>query len=390
KAEEALRASEMRFRKAQEISHLGSWELDLVNNRLVWSDEIYRIFGLKPQEFDATYEAFLAAVHPEDRTEVDAAYSGSLRAGKDIYEIEHRVVRKSDAEIRIVHEKCEHVRDASGKVVRSIGMVHDITEKKSAEEILARDREMLEKLVEERSRRLADLTLELERSKRLSDMGTLAATVAHELRNPLAAINMAAANIRRKADNPLLDNHLNNIKKKVQESAQIINNLLFYSRLGPPNHEEVLINHILKECMASSLRQFGFKKMSFRKRLVSTKDIFIEADPVQVKEIFSNILNNSCDALPESGGRIEIVTENNEDYVKLRISDNGHGIDKEKIERIFEPFFTTKAKGTGLGLSVCQQIVNMHGGTINIESERNKGTAVFITLPKKAKRITGR
>jgi PAS domain S-box-containing protein len=135
-AEKALSQSEARLRRAQEIAKLGSWELDLVSNRLTWSDEVYRIVGLSPDEFDATYEAFIKAVHPDDRAAVDAAYSDSVSEGKNAYEIEHRVVRKSTGEIRVVHEKCEHIRDASGRIVRSIGMVQDITESKRAEEAL--------------------------------------------------------------------------------------------------------------------------------------------------------------------------------------------------------------------------------------------------------------
>jgi PAS domain S-box-containing protein len=135
-AEQALHESEWRLRRAQEIAHLGSWELDLLNDRLTWSDEVYRIFGLEPQQFAATYEAFLEAVHPEDRRAVDAAYSGSIRADQSTYEIEHRVVRPSTGEVRFVHEKCEHFRDQDGRIVRSIGMVHDITEWKVAEAAL--------------------------------------------------------------------------------------------------------------------------------------------------------------------------------------------------------------------------------------------------------------
>jgi PAS domain S-box-containing protein len=134
--ERALRESEQLLKRAQEIAHLGSWELDIINDRLTWSDEVYRIFGLQPQQFGATYEAFLESVHPQDRAAVDDAYSGSIRDGRDQYEIEHRVVRHSSSEVRIVHEKCEHFRDQDGQIIRSIGMVHDITERKQAEEQL--------------------------------------------------------------------------------------------------------------------------------------------------------------------------------------------------------------------------------------------------------------
>ena len=136
RAEDARREGELRLKRAQEIAHLGSWELDLLNNRLTWSDEVYRIFGLQPQEFKATYEAFLEAVHPDDRAAVDAAYTESIQAGKDSYEIEHRVIKRSSGEVRIVHEKCEHFRNQDGEIIRSIGMVHDITERKKAEEAL--------------------------------------------------------------------------------------------------------------------------------------------------------------------------------------------------------------------------------------------------------------
>ncbi|MGE5554651.1 MAG: PAS domain S-box protein [Methanocella sp.] len=140
-AEEALKQSEERLNRSEAIAQLGSWELDLVKNKLIWSNEVYRIFGLKPQEFDATYDAFLAAVHPDDRKAVDDAYTQSLRGGQSGYEIEHRVVRRDTGEVRVVHEKCTHIRDASGKIARSVGMVHDITERKKTEVALKESEE---------------------------------------------------------------------------------------------------------------------------------------------------------------------------------------------------------------------------------------------------------
>ena len=137
------------------MARLGSWQLDLGTDHLSWSDEVYRIFGLQPQEFAATYEAFLERIHPDDRAAVDAAYSGSLAEDRDTYEIEHRVVRK-DGEIRIVLERCEHVRDDAGQVVRSVGMVHDITERKRADEAV-NAAQMKQAAQEERSRLARDL-----------------------------------------------------------------------------------------------------------------------------------------------------------------------------------------------------------------------------------------
>jgi PAS domain S-box-containing protein len=144
KAERELFEREELLAKSQEIAHLGSWELDLEKDRLLWSDEVYRIFGLKPREFGATYEAFLSHVHPDDRQAVDEAYSGSVEDGKCGYEIEHRVIRKDTGELRIVHERCSHIRNNEGKIIRSIGMVHDITERRKAEDALKESEERLQ------------------------------------------------------------------------------------------------------------------------------------------------------------------------------------------------------------------------------------------------------
>jgi len=148
RAAEALRKSEAMLSKSQEIAHIGSWELDLNTNRLTWSSEVYRIFGLKPNEFEVSYEAFLEAVHPDDRAKVDAAYSDSVQAGKDSFEIEHRVIQNNTDEIRYLHEKCVHIRDAAGSIIRSIGMVQDITEHKWAEEQLVNSEEKLKIIFE--------------------------------------------------------------------------------------------------------------------------------------------------------------------------------------------------------------------------------------------------
>jgi PAS domain S-box-containing protein len=132
-AAETLYKKERMLNQTQAIAHLGSWELDLENNHLTWSDEAYRIFGLTSQDVTASYEIFLASVHPEDRDLVDRYYKDSLERNDEKFEFEFRIVRSSDGEIRNVYEKFYHLRDSQDNVIRSIGMVHDITERKRAE-----------------------------------------------------------------------------------------------------------------------------------------------------------------------------------------------------------------------------------------------------------------
>ena len=135
-AERLVIASKSRLDKTQQMAHLGSWELDLQSGKVTWSDEVYRIFGLLPQEFNATYEAFLDRVHPEDRISVNSTFMDSIHNQRAGYEIQHRMIHKNTGEIRYVFEKCEHIRDASGRIIRSVGMVQDITERKLSENAL--------------------------------------------------------------------------------------------------------------------------------------------------------------------------------------------------------------------------------------------------------------
>ncbi len=161
RAEQRLRESQALLAESQKISHLGSWSYDFRTNRLTWSDEVYRIFGLEPREFDGTYEAFLDAVHPEDRKAVESAYSGSLLEKQNSFDVEYRIVRKHTGEVRYVQGKCVHQSDAAGTVVRSIGMVHDITDRKMAEAALREREELLHLFIKHAPASLAMLDREM-------------------------------------------------------------------------------------------------------------------------------------------------------------------------------------------------------------------------------------
>ncbi|MEW6087821.1 MAG: ATP-binding protein [bacterium] len=294
-------------------------------------------------------------------------------------------------EVMVINNKTRFIQtdkipycDSNGNIIGVISFSVDITERKQAEEILKRDKETFEKMVKERSQELMKTQIELEKTKRLSDIGALAATVAHELRNPLNTIQMATYNIKRKIQDPSVERSLNNIQNKIIESEQIINNLLFYSKIRPPNYENLHFHEVLGECVRNFKKETS-KKVLIKKEFDSIKNIFIESDPFQIKEVFINLLNNAYDAVSHPGGLIEIKAYDNNESLEIRIKDNGVGISKENLGKIFEPFFSTKSKGTGLGLAVCCQIINLHSGTINIESEPDRGTEVSVILPKRQK-----
>ena len=142
-AENALSESRRRLEWAEEIGHMGSWEFDLDNNRLTWSDEVFRIFGLDPQSFTPDYRYFLSAVHEDDRDMVDHSYRESVERDDASYDIEHRIIRSDTGETRIVHEKCLHFRNPEGRIVQSLGMVHDVTEQRHIKQALeAKNREL--------------------------------------------------------------------------------------------------------------------------------------------------------------------------------------------------------------------------------------------------------
>jgi len=384
RAEEALKYSEERYALAQRAANIGSWDWDIRTGNLQWSEKIEPMFGFTRGEFGVTYEAFLECVHPEDRQYVIDSVNACIEEDKE-YDIEHRIVWPNGL-VRWVSETGNVIRDENNKAVRMLGVVRDVTERKKVEEILRRDKESFERLVNQKSEELLRAQKQLEKAKRLSDIGTLAATVAHELRNPLGVIRTAAYNIRRKRQNISVDKHLANIEKKISESGQIINNLLSYSRIKMPHYEKIQIYNILNECITSAKNRFYKQKVSIDKRFESLKKKVIEADPFQIREIFGNIINNAYQAIENKKGKIEVRAKHDgRGSITISFKDNGIGIDKEDLKIVFEPFFTRKSKGTGLGLTICNGLVNLHGGRIDIESKKGKTTTVTVSLPSKRK-----
>jgi PAS domain S-box-containing protein len=364
--QEALRESEQRLNRSQEIAHLGSWELDLVNNRLYWSDEVYRIFGLQPQEFGATYEAFIEAGHPDDRTAVNEAYSGSLREGRDSYEIEHRVVRKAAGEVRIVHEKCDHIRDDSGRIIRSVGMVHDITERK--------------KLEEDRERLLHEL---MRSNKELEQFAYIA---SHDLQEPLRMVSSFVQLLGHRYKGRLDEDADEFIGYAVNGAAhmqRLLNDLLAYSRVGMKGEPFKLID--LKSALDKAIINLKVEIDHTCAEIIHESLPIVYADEVQMVQVFQNLLGNAMKFSNAGPPRINVSAEMKDDEWVICVQDNGIGIDPKYFGRIFHIFKRLHSKeeyrGTGIGLAICKKIIERHNGRIWVESELGKGASFYFTIP---------
>ena len=382
-AEEALRESEQRSNRAQDIAHLGSWELDLINNRLTWSDEVYRIFGLQPQEFGATYEAFLEAVHPDDRAAVDAAYSGSVREGRDTYEIEHRVIRKLTGEIRTVHERCEHIRDASGRIIRSIGMVHDITQRKEAEDALRQRTLELQRLTETLEQQVQERTEKLEEANKV-------------LRQLSVKILSAQEEERKRFAGELHDtlgSYLGGIKFKVESAMQEIAKTP-KAATESLNTIVPVIQEAIEECrriqqdlrpsmlddlgLLPTLSWFCRRFQTLYSGIRIDKEVTIEEGEVPpplkivvfrvTQEAMNNVTKHS------KANTVRLCLRKIDDRMELMVEDNGRGID---LEKILDPENTR----LGLGLTNMRERAELSGGSFVIESTLGKGTIIRASWP---------
>jgi PAS domain S-box-containing protein len=367
-AEEALHESEQHLKRAQEIAHLGSWELDLLKNQLTWSDEVYRIFGLQPQEFGATYEAFLDAVHPEDRAAVNDAYSGSIREGRDRYEIEHRVVRRSTGDVRTVHEKCEHFRDPEGQIIRSVGMVHDITERKRAQQELHRTLE------------------ELKHSN--AELEQFAYVASHDLQEPLRMVSSYMQLLKRRYQGKLdqdADEFIAFAVDGATRMQNLINDLLAFSRVGTRGRPMGLSS--CEKALTEAL--INLQVAVEESQAVITHDPLptVFCDQPQLVQLFQNLLVNSIKFRGQQAPQIHISAKREHNEWLFSVRDNGIGLDPKFGERIFEIFQRlhnrTAYPGTGIGLAICKRIVQRHGGRIWVESQPGQGATFYFTLPIK-------
>ena len=381
---ELIRAKETHS-KVEEIVHIGNWDWDIVTGELHWTDEIYRIFGLQPQEFSATYGAFLETIHPDDRQNVIDAVNASVADANIPYSIEHKLVQPN-GNVRVVHEQGKIYRNDNGDPIRMIGTVHDITERKETENELELYRQHLEMMVEERTRELHKAQDELVRKERLATLGQLTATVSHELRNPLGAMRPSLYILQKKSDlsDEMIANSIARIDRNITRCDHIIDELLDFTRINDLDLISSTIDNWLFNIIDEHIIHPDIKLVCNP----GLDNIKIKYDQERLRRAIINVMDNSIQAmLDDSGSKtisdnstLTVTTIINNDRIEIIFTDTGSGISDDVLPRIFEPLFSTKGFGIGLGMPVVKQIMHQHNGDIELTTSK-EGTQVTLWIP---------
>lgn len=360
-ATDALRDRDEMLQMALQANGMGLWVWDLQQGSVHRSDQMYRIVGRDPESFNTAPETWLPFIHPDDLAEVMGAMHQTRDNGGD-YHKQYRVIWP-DGSVHWVESQGKCQRNSEGRITRLVGVMQDITHRKRAEEAMLR-------------------------AEKLAVAGRLAASVAHEINNPLEAV----ANLL------YLANTSNTFEEARTFGAQALDELMrvslitqqtlkFHRQSGPPVATQ------LSEVVENVLTLFRGKLRASQidVRVDAEHEAPIDVMPGEMQQIFANLVSNSIEAMPR-GGRLAIRLRRSSDWrdrsrqgMRIVFCDSGTGMDRQTLRRTFEPFFTTKPEtGTGLGMWVVAQLVERHHGHVRVWStqrEGRSGTAISVFLP---------
>ncbi|MBI5380646.1 MAG: response regulator [Opitutae bacterium] len=376
-AAENLARQKQILETASEAAHVALWAWDMSTGALEWTDVIDQMLGESPGAFPRTMAAWETAMHPEDRSRVLAALEAHLQKNAR-YEVEYRVRRK-DGTYLWWHDAGVCRRDASGAPYDMFGACTDITARKQSEEARAR------------------LESHLRQAQKMEAVGTLAGGIAHDFNNILGAIvcftELAKEDTQ---DREEVQDALDNVLKGTDRAKDLVRQILTFSRQTKQERKPLAVHFVVKEAL-KLLRSTLPASIEIIPHLPAAAPLAL-ADPTQIHQIMMNLCTNAAHAMRNTNGVLEVTlepfvadeefTHQHPDmvaglYLKLSVSDTGHGMDEETLKHIFDPFFTTKGpgEGTGLGLAVVHGIVKDHEGTIDVYSQPGKGTVFHLYFP---------
>ena len=347
RAEKDLRKTGSRLAEAQQIAHIGSWEWDIPADAITWSEELFRIFGVAPRDFDGTYDAYLRLVHPDDRDHADQVVRQALQ-DRAPFTFDHRTIRP-DGQERIIRSRGEVMVDGSGTPIRMVGTGQDITEQQRAEDALKR----------------------------------FIANASHELRTPLTTVwGYAEALAQNGRDLPpdVFDEFLATLGREGERARHLLDNLLDLSRAEQAH----TVGHPKPVALAGAARrviQTIGPPEGTSVEILAAEDIVVLADEESFDRVLMNLLTN---AYKYGGPHVRIEARSRDGEVRIVVADDGPGVPPETLPDLFEPFtrgLGAPGTGSGLGLAIARALVESFEGEMHYESGVPSGARFVMTLP---------
>jgi PAS domain S-box-containing protein len=369
-AEEKLRQSEAYLHEAQKLGRMGSWAQNVVSGSFFASPELLRIFGRDPNEENPTREMLRECIHPGDRPWYVEMVTKATSEKAD-WDFDYRIVLP-DGSTKHIHAVAHPVFNGSGDLIEYIGTVMDVTERRRAEEALR------------------EAQSDLARINRVTTMGELTASLAHEINQPIAAaVTNANTGLRwLAAGTPNLEEARAAVARIVKDgtrAAEIIKRIRLLFKKGTPERELVDVNDVIREMIVLLRSEAMRYSISVRTELAGDLPEVI-GDRVQLQQVLMNLMLNGIEAMKDVNGTGELAIksqrEENE-LIQVSVSDTGVGLPAQQADQIFNAFFTTKAQGTGMGLSISRSIVESHGGRLWAIANSGRGATFHLTLPTK-------
>ena len=368
RAEEKLRRSEEFLTEGQRLSHTGSWGWNVTSGQLVFSEETFRILGFDPAQPAPSFQDVMERIHPEDRDFVDRMLAVAIR-DKTNYEFDTRLALP-DGSTKYVHS-LGHAATGEGSDLEFVGTLMDVTGRKEAEQT-----------VQTAQAQLAHVA-------RVTTMGELAASIAHEVNQPLAAVvTNGNACLRWLArEEPDLDEARAAVTRIVKEgtrAAEIVGRIRSLMKKSPPRMSTLDMNGVIDEVLM--LTRHEIRRYGIQLRTELEADLpAITGDPVQLQQVMLNLIMNAVEATSarSEGERELFLTSESQakDEIIVAVRDSGVGIDLRNLDQLFKPFFTTKASGMGMGLSISRNAIEAHGGRLWATPNEGTGAVFQFTLP---------
>ena len=369
-AEGALKRSEAYLAEAQRLTHTGSCALDGASHEILyWSEEMFRLFGFDAQQGLPKWDEWVQRIHPEDRDKFRMAGDRTFLE-KVHCDVEFRVV-KPDGTIKHIHAIGHPVLSPSGDLVQVLGTMVDVTERKLADE--ARER-------------LRQLEADLAHINRVSTMGELTASLAHEIKQPIgAAVTNADACMRLlEPDQPNLPEAREaalEMTKDARRAAEIVDRVRSLYQKGSSQREPIDVNDVICEMVVMLQNEADRHSVMVRTDLAAELPKVV-ADRVQLQQVLMNLMLNGIEAMLDASGELSIKSQLAEDgQLLISVTDTGVGLPTENTDQVFNPFFTTKSHGTGLGLAITRSIIESQGGRIWGTPNARRGATFHFTLP---------